>query len=111
MMGGKGLKAGYQLKLDKFTQPKEAAGALGTGERSMEMVTAMPGENTKSLKDIMTAIQGVRGTLEAKIKSVGIEVALMRADFHMLGARVKEVEEFLKEIKDISATLKEQLIT
>ncbi|KAJ1084769.1 hypothetical protein NDU88_004915 [Pleurodeles waltl] len=89
MTGGKGTKSGHQLKLDKFTKPRETAKALYTEDLSMEMANVTLEEDTISSKDIMAAIQGVRGALEFKIDSVGMEVALMRADFNKLGARVK----------------------
>ncbi|KAJ1154331.1 hypothetical protein NDU88_007083 [Pleurodeles waltl] len=62
-----------------------------------------------ALKDIMTAIHSVFVSLETKTDTVSTEVALMRADFRILGARVKEAEGPLKTIKDDSATLKEQV--
>ncbi|KAJ1088399.1 hypothetical protein NDU88_001556 [Pleurodeles waltl] len=108
-MGGKGPKSGYHLKLNKFAQPKEAAGALRKVERGTEMAIVMPEEDTISLKDIMMVIQGVRGALEAKIGSVGMEVALMRLDFHKLGSRVKVTDKSMKEVKNISVTFKEQI--
>ncbi|KAJ1140569.1 hypothetical protein NDU88_006918 [Pleurodeles waltl] len=63
------------------------------------MVTPLQAKDSISLKNIMVAIQGVLGALEPKIDSVGTEVALMRADFHKLGALVKEAADSQKEVK------------
>ncbi|KAJ1105207.1 hypothetical protein NDU88_002615 [Pleurodeles waltl] len=100
MMGDRGTKVGYQLKLDNFTQPKDIARAPQPKMPQSGMETSNPEEDTSTLKDIMDTIKGLCGTLESKIDSVSTEVVLMRADFHKLGARVKETEDSLKLIKD-----------
>ncbi|KAJ1149962.1 hypothetical protein NDU88_002760 [Pleurodeles waltl] len=94
------------LNLISSSNPKRQ---LGTNNQKAEIITTSE-DDPISLKDIMAAIQGAPGALESKINSVVTEVALKTADFQNLGARVKEAEGSLKEIKDDSATLKAQVL-
>ncbi|KAJ1123921.1 hypothetical protein NDU88_002388 [Pleurodeles waltl] len=109
MTGSRKAKTGHQFKLDKFIQSKETTEAPWLGEQRSEMESTNPEEDTLMLKDIMEAIQGVCGTLESKIVVVSAEVALKRADFYKLGARVKKTEDSLKMLKENSSVLKEQV--
>ncbi|KAJ1135466.1 hypothetical protein NDU88_001905 [Pleurodeles waltl] len=105
-----GAKTGHQLKLDKFTRPRETTGTQRPEEQKAETGAMNPEDNTISPKDIMAAIQGVRRALKSKIDTVVLEVMLIRVDSHNLRARVKEAEGSLKEIKDDFATLMAQVL-
>ncbi|KAJ1164381.1 hypothetical protein NDU88_004821 [Pleurodeles waltl] len=107
MTGDIGAKTRQQL--DKFTQPKNVARAPRSEVPWFELEITNPEEETLTLKDIMVAIQRVCGTPEFEINSVSTEVVLIRADIHVLGARVKETEVSLKVLKEDSTSLKKQV--
>ena len=65
-----------------------------------------------TLKDIVAAIQGVQGSLEAKIDTVSVEVTLLRTDLCAMRDKLKEAEGELKfsdtallkkQVKDLNA--------
>ncbi|KAJ1081616.1 hypothetical protein NDU88_001794 [Pleurodeles waltl] len=102
MKGGRGAKMGHQLQLDEFTQPREAAGALRPEVQNAEPATATPGEDAISLKDIMAAIQGVRGVLKSEpATATPLEDAISLKD---IMAAIQEVRGVLKSIIDLVAT-------
>ena len=74
MKGNRASKATQQTKLDKYTLPKDVTMGTASGEPNTEV-----GELT--LKDIMAAIQDVKGVLETKIDTTAVEVNLIRTDF------------------------------
>ncbi|KAJ1141548.1 hypothetical protein NDU88_007876 [Pleurodeles waltl] len=71
----------------------------GGGEQSqMVKCAAKP-----SLRDIMSAIQDLKGTLEPKLDTEMIDVGLLHADLGKISEKVTKAEE---NMNDLQATIK-----
>ena len=112
MTGGKPSRGVQQSKLDKFTKVTKPRETLYVEEGESQR---LPDKATSeeimqpSLADIMTALQGVRTTLETKIDAVSTEITLLRADFHKMRDRVTETEKNIVVLRAENQQLKQQV--
>ena len=70
MAGGRSARGAQQSKLEKFAFSKVDKSALTTRDETSSQDPVREEQEDPTLKDIMTAIQGVKGILEGKIDSV-----------------------------------------
>ncbi|KAJ1100281.1 hypothetical protein NDU88_005367 [Pleurodeles waltl] len=59
-------------------------------------------------KDIMAAIQGVRGSLETKIDLLSMESTLVREDLCNMSEKMRPVEDLIAALKAETTTLRKQ---
>ena len=99
-------RAPHQSKLDKFTRPKEVEGEKrdSISERKTEVTeNATP---QPSLAEIMAAIQGVQGALEAKIDTMAVDVNLLRTDLRNIREKVVGSEVAITDLQKENIELK-----
>ena len=95
-----------QSKLDKFARPKETE----TGK--IDSTNDAPKEGADisvpqpSLAEIMLAIQGVQGALEAKMDTMAVDVNLLRADLRQMRDKVSENKVAIVDLQNENAGLK-----
>ena len=91
MAGGKNARNAQQSRLDRFAFSK----GIKDSQRSGSEKTSSPVEDSTrdddtdpTLKDILAAIQGVKGSLETKIDTVSIDVNLLRTDLRNMSGKI-----------------------
>ncbi|KAJ1105510.1 hypothetical protein NDU88_002916 [Pleurodeles waltl] len=90
MTRGKGTRGSQQMKLDKFTLPKDSRPITDTPEWTQPTAELENAGEALTLQDITVEIQGVHTSLKSGKDSVTTEV-LSGTDLHNMSSKVKEV--------------------
>ena len=103
------MKNGHQTKLNEYALPKGQSNRGGAEEtQGAGQQTSSDPENV-TLKDIMAAIQDVKGVHENKIDSTAIEVTLIRTDLRKISDRIQDAEESMKTLTSTTGKLDKQV--
>ncbi|XP_069063617.1 sodium- and chloride-dependent neutral and basic amino acid transporter B(0+)-like [Pleurodeles waltl] len=78
--GNKGPWGGHQTKLEKYAVPQEKSPAADTWTTLAQTMSGTPGDKAITLKDIMSALQGIRSSLKTKIDRVNSKLTLVWKD-------------------------------